>query len=128
MLCVFDDVIVYWNTIEEHASRLEHVLERFERANLELQPSKCVFVQPQVEYLGYVISRDGIRASPEKTRAVKNFPVPRNAKECFLLPAAGAEVRPGGETSNGTAKKRRTVQVGRTSAVRVCKFENSSML
>ena len=81
MLCVFDDVIVYWNTIEEHASRLEHVLERFERANLELQPSKCVFVQPQVEYLGYVISRDGIRASPEKTRAVKNFPVPRNAKE-----------------------------------------------
>jgi len=76
-----DDVIVYGNTIEEHASRLGHVLERFERAILQLQPSKCVFAQPQVEYLRYVVSRDGIWASPEKTRAFKNFPVPRNAKE-----------------------------------------------
>ena len=75
------DFPVYGNTTEEHASRLGHVLERFDRTNLQLQPSKCAFAQPQFEYLGYVVSRDGIRASPEKTRAVKNFPVPRNAKE-----------------------------------------------
>ena len=76
-----DDVIVYGNTIEEHARRLGHVLERFERANLKLQPGKCVFAQPQVEYLGYIVSREGIRASPDKTQAVRNFPVPRNVKE-----------------------------------------------
>ena len=75
------DVILYGNTIEVHASRLGHVLESFVRANLQLQPSKCVLAQPQVEYLGYVISRDGNRASPDKTTAVKNFPVPRNTKE-----------------------------------------------
>ena len=38
-----DDVIVYGNTIEEHARGLSHVLERFDRANLQLQPGKCVF-------------------------------------------------------------------------------------
>ena len=76
-----DDVISFGNTIEEHASRLGHVLERFDQANLQLQPSKFVFAQPQVEYLGYIVSRNGIRASPEKTWTVKNFPVPRNAKE-----------------------------------------------
>jgi hypothetical protein len=43
-----DDVIVFGNTIEEHASRLSHVLERFERVNIQLQPGKCVFAQPQV--------------------------------------------------------------------------------
>ena len=37
-----DDVIVYGNTIEEHARRLGNVLERFDRANLKLQPGKCV--------------------------------------------------------------------------------------
>jgi len=37
-----DDVIVYCNTIEEHARRLGHVLESFDRANLQLQPGKCV--------------------------------------------------------------------------------------
>jgi len=76
-----DDVIVYGNTIEEHARRLGHVLERFDRTNLKLQPGKCVFAQPQVEYLGYIFSREGIRASPDKTNAVRNFPVPRNVKE-----------------------------------------------
>jgi hypothetical protein len=76
-----DDVIIFGNTIEEHASRLSHILERFERTNLQLQRAKCKFAQPQVEYLGYIASKDGIRASPDKTKAVKNFPVPKNVKE-----------------------------------------------
>jgi hypothetical protein len=76
-----DDVIVYGNTIEEHARRLEHVLQGFERANLQLQPSKCVFARPEVEYLGYILSRDGIQASPAKTQAVRDFPVPRNERK-----------------------------------------------
>jgi hypothetical protein len=57
-----DDVIIFGITIEEHANRLVHNLERFDRANLQLQPGKCVFAQPQLEYLGYIVSRDGIRA------------------------------------------------------------------
>ena len=76
-----DDVIVFGRTIEEHAERLEHVLQRFERANLQLQPGKCVFAQPRVEYLGYVVSREGIRASPAKTKAVQGYPIPTNVKE-----------------------------------------------
>jgi hypothetical protein len=40
-----DDVIIFSDTIEEHARRLEHVLQRFEKANLQLQVSKCVFAQ-----------------------------------------------------------------------------------
>ena len=44
-----DDVIVFGNTIEEHANGLSHVLECFDMANLQLQPGKCVFAQPQVE-------------------------------------------------------------------------------
>ena len=40
-----------------------------------------MFAQPQVEYLRYIVSRDGIRASPDKTKAVKIFPIPKNVKE-----------------------------------------------
>jgi tRNA(Ser,Leu) C12 N-acetylase TAN1 len=57
------------------------VLERFQKANLQLQPAKCVFAQPQVEYLGYVVSRDGISASPDKVRAVRKYPAPKDAKD-----------------------------------------------
>jgi hypothetical protein len=37
--------------------------------------------RPEVEYLGYIVSRDGIQASPAKTQAVRDFPVPRNERE-----------------------------------------------
>jgi hypothetical protein len=40
-----DDLSIFGNTIEEHASRIGSVLERFERANLQLQPAKCNFAQ-----------------------------------------------------------------------------------
>lgn len=76
-----DDIILYSDTIEEHASRLQHVFERFERANLQLQPSKCVFAQSEVQYLGYVISRDGIAPSPDKVRSVRDYPRPTTVKE-----------------------------------------------
>jgi hypothetical protein len=62
------------------ARRLEHVLQRFEKSNLLLQPTKCVFAKSEVQYLGYVVSRDGIAASPDKVRAVKEYPLPKNAK------------------------------------------------
>jgi hypothetical protein len=78
---IFVDLITFSDTIEEHACRLEHVLERFEKANLKLQPGKCVFAQSQVHYLGYVVSRDGTTAAPDKVKAVQKYPEPRNAKD-----------------------------------------------
>ena len=46
-----------------------------------MQPAKCVFAKPQVQYLGYVVSRDGITASPDKVKAVRQYPTPRNVKD-----------------------------------------------
>ena len=46
-----DDVITLAETIHEHARRLEHVLQRFDKANLHLQSGKCVFAQPKVDNL-----------------------------------------------------------------------------
>ena len=76
-----DDLIVFSDTIEEHASLLEHVLQRFERANVLLQPAKCVFAKPQMQYLGYILSREGITASPDKVKAVRQYPTPRSVKD-----------------------------------------------
>jgi transposase InsO family protein len=76
-----DDVIIFSRTVEEHALRLANVLQRFEGANLQLQPEKCVFAQSEVQYLGHVISREGIRASPDKVKAVKEYPIPKTVKE-----------------------------------------------
>jgi len=66
-----DDLIIYSLTAEEHASRLGNVLHRLEEANLQLHPGKCVFAKSQLQYLGYVLSENGIFAFPEKVKAVR---------------------------------------------------------
>jgi uncharacterized protein YerC len=67
-----DDMLVFVDTIE-HARRLHKVLQRFEKANL-LHPGKCTYALPQVNYLGYVVSRDGVTASPRKYAQSGNIP------------------------------------------------------
>ena len=76
-----DDIVIFSRSIEEHAQRLENVLQRFEAANLQLHPGKCVTAQPKVQYLGYVLSDEGITASPDKIKAFKQYPTPKGVKD-----------------------------------------------
>jgi hypothetical protein len=57
------------------------VLDRFEKANLQLQPEKCEFAKQQVKYLGHIISDKSIEASPDKVKVIMNYPVPKSVKE-----------------------------------------------
>jgi hypothetical protein len=76
-----DDVCVYSRTVEEHASRLANMLQKFDEANLLLHPDKCVFAQSQVQYLRITLSANGFSASPDKVKAVREYPTPANVKD-----------------------------------------------
>ena len=71
-----DDVLVFGRTVEEHNSRLAQVFNRIRDAGLRLKPKKCHFTRESVEYLGHVVSAEGIRTNPEKLRAVNEYPTP----------------------------------------------------
>ena len=73
-----DDCIIFSKTPEEHIKRLQQVFQRFREANLKINPTKCAFFQTIVQFLGHVISKNGLEADPEKIKAVQNFPVPEN--------------------------------------------------
>ena len=76
-----DDVIIFSKSAQEHTLRFEKVLQRFDQANLQLHPGKCVFAQPQVNYLGFVLSEQEVAASLDKIKAVKNYPLPKNVED-----------------------------------------------
>ena len=80
-LIYLDDVLVYSRTFDEHLQHLRLVFDRFRTAGLKLKPSKCHFGQKQVNYLGHVITRDGIQPDPEKIKVVQEYPVPRTVKD-----------------------------------------------
>ena len=71
-----DDILVCSRSFEEHIAHLREVLERLRRANLKLKLAKCSFLCKSVQYLGHVISREGISPDPAKTSKVREFPVP----------------------------------------------------
>ena len=73
-----DDCIIFSTTPEEHLSRLRQVFQRFLQANLKINPSKCAFIQTKVQFLGHIVSKDGLQVDPEKINAVLKFPTPNN--------------------------------------------------
>lgn len=76
-----DDVIIHTKTEETHNEILWKIFELFKTHNLQLKISKCVFFAKQFDYLGHVITKDGIKANPKKLEAIKNFPIPKNVKK-----------------------------------------------
>ena len=80
-LIYLDDVIIFSSTFEEHLDRLEAVFTRLQQHNLKLKASKCEFMKSKVTYLGHVVSQDGIQTDPDKTEAVRTWPVPKSVKD-----------------------------------------------
>ena len=85
-LVYLDDIIVMGRSFDEHLRNLATVFDRIQEAGLKLKPAKCQFLQDQVQYLGHIVTREGIAADPSKTAVIKEWPVPTCTKEvqCFL--------------------------------------------
>ncbi|XP_039528746.1 uncharacterized protein LOC120479938 [Pimephales promelas] len=81
LLLYLDDVIVFSTTIEQHLQRLELVLDRLRQQNLKIKLSKCCFFQPEVRYLGHVVSSTGVSTDPEKISAVAKWNRPQSLQE-----------------------------------------------
>ena len=80
-LVYLDDVIVLGRTFEEHLCHLQSVFQRLRESGLRLKPSKCFFFRHQVQYLGHIISREGIATDPAKTDKVSTWPTPSSKRE-----------------------------------------------
>ena len=73
-----DDIIIFSKTLEEHISRLQVVFQKLDEAGLRLKPSKCEFFKDRLEYLGHIVSSQGIKTNPKKIAAIGNWPQPKN--------------------------------------------------
>ena len=76
-----DDILIFSTTLEEHLEHIRLVLQRLCEVGLKLKPSKCHFVRKQVEYLGHILTPDGLKPNPTLVQAVREFPVPTSVTE-----------------------------------------------
>ncbi|UYV71437.1 hypothetical protein LAZ67_8003186, partial [Cordylochernes scorpioides] len=80
-LCYLDDVIIYSPDFPTHLKRLEAVFRCFRESNLRLNDKKCRFAFEELEILGYITSKHGIKPAEHNIKAVRNFPRPKKVKE-----------------------------------------------
>ena len=78
LLAYMDDILVYAKSLDEHDEMVKNVLERLTENGLAVSPDKCVWRTQEVEFLGYIIGRDGIKMSPEKVEAVLGWKTPES--------------------------------------------------
>ncbi|PNY00428.1 hypothetical protein L195_g023708, partial [Trifolium pratense] len=85
-LVFFDDILIYSPTWQAHLKHLQQVLQALSQNQFFAKLSKCQFGVSSVEYLGHIISVEGVRADPSKLQAMVSWPVPKNitALRAFL--------------------------------------------
>ena len=81
VIVFIDDILIYSPSKEEHEQHLKLVLELLGREKLYAKFSKCEFWLQEVQFLGHIISKDGIHVDPAKIEAVKNWEAPKTPTE-----------------------------------------------
>lgn len=73
MLVFFDNILVYSKSIGDHVTGLKELLSTFQQHKLIAKKSKCKFWCSKVEYLGHLVSKEGVKADPFKLESMLNW-------------------------------------------------------
>ena len=76
-----NDIVIFGSAIQEHNDNLTAVIERIHQLGLRLEPKKCEYFKPELEYLGLIITKEGVKPNPEKINCIKNFRPLKNVKD-----------------------------------------------
>ena len=75
-----DDILIYTKDMEEHNKVIEEVLTILKDNDLFLKPEKCIWRTNKVEYVGMIVSDEGVHMSSEKVNAIKAWKEPKNVR------------------------------------------------
>ncbi|EFA12861.1 Retrovirus-related Pol polyprotein from transposon 17.6-like Protein [Tribolium castaneum] len=81
VLVYLDDIIIATEDLDEYLLILREVFDLAATHKLEFRLDKCIFLNNETIYLGYLINEKGIRPNPENVKAMVEYPIPRNLKE-----------------------------------------------
>ena len=80
-----DDMLVKSLDEGSHLDDLQETFEILRRYKMKLNPSKCAFEVSSGKFLGFMVSKRGIEANPDKIQAILNMEPPKNIKEVQSL-------------------------------------------
>ncbi|GMI84821.1 hypothetical protein HRI_002151400 [Hibiscus trionum] len=81
VLVFIDDILVYSRSWEDHLLHVRMVLQCLQAHGFVAKRSKCSFGRSSVEYLGHIVSGDGLAVDPAKVQAIREWAAPTTLKE-----------------------------------------------
>ncbi|SOV07457.1 uncharacterized protein UDID_18912 [Ustilago sp. UG-2017a] len=81
LIIYLDDLLIYSSTLNQHQEHVSAVLARLRQAGLYAKAEKCQFSTSQTEFLGFVVSDQGVAMDPSKTEVITNWPVPKSVHD-----------------------------------------------
>ena len=76
-LVYLDDIIVFADTFQEHADRVDMVLSRLESSGLKLKASKTCLFAKEAHFLGHILTSEGVLPSPDNVAKIMQFAAPK---------------------------------------------------
>ena len=76
VLCYLDDLLIYSRTVDEHLQLLDRVFSLLAKHKLYLKEKKCSLFLKKVNFLGHVVSADGVAMETGKVDVVQKWPTP----------------------------------------------------
>ena len=80
-LVYLDNILIFGKDYQEYLRNFELVLQRLRAAGLKLKPSKAKVLQKSIQFLGHVVSREGLSVCTDKIAVIQSWPYPKNLKE-----------------------------------------------
>ena len=81
VLVFFDDILIYRNSWKDHVQHVDRVLKLLEEKKLYAKTYKFFFGVHEVEYLGHIVSHEGVKVDPNKIKAIKEWKPPTTIKQ-----------------------------------------------
>ena len=87
VICIvyLDDILIYSQSREEHIQHVRMVLERLREWGLYAKVSKCQFFTLTVDFLGFVVTTEGIEMDKERVRTIVEWPTPENVHDVLVF-------------------------------------------
>lgn len=80
-VCYLDNILIPGKTFDDAMSAFKSVLKALQQGGLTLKLNKCAFLLPDVDFLGYRITRFGIRPGDAKLEVISHFPRSKDIHE-----------------------------------------------
>lgn len=81
VLVYLDDILIFSRNREEHRRHVHMVFQRLADSGFHVKRNKCTLFTPSVEFLGHVVSQDGVSVCPTKVGAVRDWPRPETVRD-----------------------------------------------